>query len=42
MKKTSILTLLLCMITALTMTSCLSDNDDDNGLTREEIGRAHV
>ena len=42
MKKTSILTLLLCMITALTMTSCLSDDDDDSGLTREEQHSAYL
>ena len=42
MRKTSILTLLLCMIAALTMTSCLNDDDDDNGLTREEQHRAYL
>lgn len=42
MKKTSILTLLLCMIAALTMTSCLSDDDDDSGLTREEQHSAYL
>ena len=42
MRKTSILTLLLCMIAALTMTSCLSDDDDDSGLTREEQHTAYL
>ena len=42
MKKTSILTLLLCMIAALTMTSCLSDDDDDSGLSREEQHSAYL
>lgn len=42
MRKTSILTLLLCMIAALTMTSCLNDDDDDNGLTREEQHTAYL
>ena len=42
MRKTSILTLLLCMIAALTMTSCLSDDDDNNGLTREEQHTAYL
>ena len=42
MKKTSILTLLLCMTAALTMTSCLSDDDDDSGLTREEQHTAYL
>lgn len=30
------------MIAALTMTSCLNDDDDDNGLTREEQHRAYL
>lgn len=42
MRKTSILTLLLCMIAALTMTSCLSDDDDNKGLTREEQHTAYL
>lgn len=42
MRKTSILTLLLCMIAALTMTSCLSDDNDNNGLTREEQHTAYL
>ena len=42
MRKTSILTLLLCMIAALTMTSCLDDDNDDNGLTREEQHSAYL
>lgn len=42
MRKTSILTLLLCMIAALTMTSCLSDDDDDKGLTKEEQHAAYL
>ena len=42
MRKTSILTLLLCIIAALTMTSCLSDDNDNNGLTREEQHTAYL
>ena len=42
MRKTSILTLLLSMLAALTMTSCLSDDDDDSGLTREEQHTAYL
>ena len=42
MRKTSILTLLLCMIAALTMTSCLSDDDDNKGLTKEEQHTAYL
>jgi hypothetical protein len=42
MKKTSIFTLLLCLFAALTMTSCMNDDDDNNsGLTPAEQHSAY-